>query len=214
MLFSRGAIPLPLTVMQVLAIDLGTDMVPAIGLGAEAPEAGVMERPPRSRQQPLLTGWLLARALLWFGLIESVASRAAYFFLNWLHGWPGAPLAAEGTLTYRMATTMTLAGVVAAQVGAVFACRTDRASVFRIGLFTNRLVLLGVAIELGILGLLIYMPFLQSLFNTAPIGVREWAFVFAWTPVLFLADELRKALLRRKNAKLGIENAELRKAVT
>jgi magnesium-transporting ATPase (P-type) len=201
MLFSRGAIPLPLTVMQVLSIDLGTDMVPAIGLGAERPESGVMERPPRSRQQPLLTGSLLARALLWFGLIEAAASMAAYFFLNWLHGWPGSPLAAEGTLTYRMATTMTLAGVVAAQVGAVFACRTDRASVFRIGLFTNRLVLLGVVIELIILGLLIYMPFLQSLFNTAPIGLREWAFVFAWTPVLFLADELRKALLRKLKGK-------------
>jgi magnesium-transporting ATPase (P-type) len=214
MLFSRGAIPLPLTVMQVLAIDLGTDMVPAIGLGAEPPEAGVMERPPRSRQQPLLTGALLARALLWFGLIESAASMAAYFFLNWLYDWPGAPLAAEGTLTYRMATTMTLAGVVAAQVGAVFACRTDRASVFRIGLFTNRLVLLGVAIELVILGLLIYTPFVQRLFNTAPIGVREWAFVFAWTPVLFLADELRKALLRRKTEKLSIQNAELREAMT
>ena len=50
MLFSRGGIPLPLTVMQVLAIDLGTDMVPAIGLGAEAPEVGIMDRPPRSRK--------------------------------------------------------------------------------------------------------------------------------------------------------------------
>jgi P-type Ca2+ transporter type 2C len=212
MLFSRGAIPLPLTVMQILSIDLGTDMVPAIGLGAEPPEAGVMERPPRPQREPLLTGRLLARALLWYGLIESVASMAAYFFLNSLHGWPGVPLAAEGTLTYRMATTMTLAGVVATQIGAVFACRTDRASVFRIGPFTNRLVLFGVATELIILGLLIYTPFLQGLFNTAPIGLAEWAFVFAWTPVLFLADELRKALVRRKNEKLNIQNAELRTA--
>jgi magnesium-transporting ATPase (P-type) len=139
---------------------------------------------------------------------------SAYFFLNWSYGWPGVPLAAEGTLVYRMATTMTLAGIVATQVGAVFACRTDNASVFRIGLFTNRLVLLGVATELIILGLLIYTPFLQGLFETAPIGWREWAFVFAWAPVLFLADEGRKALLRRKNKKLRLEHAELRKAVT
>jgi magnesium-transporting ATPase (P-type) len=214
MLFSGGRIPLPLTVMQVLAIDLGTDMVPAIGLGTERSESGVMERPPRSQQEPLLHGKLLVRALLWYGLIEALAAMSAYFFVNWRHGWPDAPLAPEGTLVYRMATTMTLAGVVAAQVGAVFACRTNRASVFRIGLFTNRLVLLGVAIELVILGLLIYTPFLQRLFNTAPIGIREWAFVFAWTPVLFLADELRKALLRRKNTTLRVENAELRKAVT
>jgi magnesium-transporting ATPase (P-type) len=196
LLFSRGAIPLPLTVMQVLAIDLGTDMVPAIGLGAEPPEASVMDRPPRSQQEPLLNGRLLARALLWYGMIESVASMSAYFFLNWLHGWPSVPLAAEGTLLYRMATTMTLAGVVATQVGAVFGCRTERASIFKVGFLTNRLVLVGIATELILLGLLIYVPFLQSVFNTAPLGLREWAFIFAWTPVIFLADELRKALLR------------------
>lgn len=200
MLFSRGRIPLPLTVMQVLSIDLGTDMVPAIGLGAEPPEAGMMDRPPRSQHEPLLNARLLARALLWYGLIEAIAAMSAYFFLNWLHGWPGAPLAAEGTLVYRMATTMTLAGVVATQVGAVFGCRTDRASIFKIGFFTNRLVLLGIAVELILLGLLIYVPFLQGVFNTAPINLAEWAFVFAWTPVIFLADELRKVLLRRRRA--------------
>lgn len=200
-LFSRGLIPLPMTVMQVLAIDLGTDMVPAIGLGAEPPEAGIMQLPPRPQKEPLLNARLLAKALLWYGMIESVASMSAYFFLNWLHGWPGAPLAAEGSLIYRMATTMTLAGVVATQVGAVMGCRTDRASIFRIGFFTNRLVLWGIAVELALLGILIYTPFMQPIFNTAPIGLREWAYLFAWTPVIFLLDELRKAFLRRCEGK-------------
>lgn len=197
-LFSRGLVPLPLTVMQVLAIDLGTDMVPAIGLGAEPPEAGVMNLPPRSQKEPLLTRSLLARALLWYGLIEAAAGMSAYFFLNWRHGWPGNPLAADSTLVYRMATTMTLATVVATQVGAVFGCRTERASIFRIGFFTNRLVLIGIVVELAVLALLIYVPFLQAIFDTAPIGLVEWGFVFAWTPVIFLLDELRKALLRRQ----------------
>ncbi len=200
MLFSRGGIPLPLTVMQVLAIDLGTDMVPAIGLGAEQPEADVMDRPPRSQREPLLSGPILARALFWYGALESMASMSAYFFLNWLHGWPGIPLAGEGTEIYRMATTMTLAGVVATQVGAVFGCRTDRASVFRIGFFTNRLVVLGIAAELILLALLVYVPFLHGIFNTAPIGLAEWAFVAAWTPTIFLVDEARKFWLRRKGA--------------
>jgi magnesium-transporting ATPase (P-type) len=195
-LFSRGVVPLPLTVMQILAIDLGTDMVPAIGLGAEPPEAGVMDRPPRSQKEPLLTRKLLARALLWYGMIESVASMSAYFFLNWLHGWPEVSLAADGTLVYRMAITMTLAGVVTTQIGAVLGCRTDRASIFRIGLFTNRLVLIGILVELLILVSLSYVPFLQDVFDTAPLGLVEWGFVFAWTPVIFLLDELRKALLR------------------
>jgi magnesium-transporting ATPase (P-type) len=196
MLFSRGLIPLPLTVMQVLAIDLGTDMVPAIGLGAERAEAGVMHQPPRSQKEPLLSSRLLARALLWYGLIESLACMSAYFFLNWEHGWPGLPLAAEGTETYRMATTLTLAAVVATQVGAVFGCRTNRISIFKAGFFTNRLVLLGVGVELVLLTALIYLPPLQSLFNTAAIGPVEWLFVLAWTPIIFLADEVRKAWLR------------------
>ena len=195
MLFSAGRIPLPLTVMQVLAIDLGTDMVPAIGLGAEPPEAGIMDRPPRSQKEPLLSVRLLVKALLWYGMIESAASMSAYFFFNWQHGWPQAPLVSGGVL-YRMATTMTLAGVVATQVGAVFGCRTNLASIFKIGFHTNRLVLVGVATELSLLAVLIYTPFLQGVFNTGPIGPREWAYVFAWTPVIFLLDEARKALLR------------------
>jgi potassium/sodium efflux P-type ATPase len=198
MLFSRGLIPLPLTIMQVLAIDLGTDMVPAIGLGSEPPEAGIMQLPPRSQKEPLLTSRLLARALLWYGLIESVACMSAYFFLNWEHGWPGVPLAVEGTHLYQMATTITLAGVVATQIGAVFGCRTDRVSVFQVGLFTNRLILLGVAVELILLLALTYLPFLHGLFNTAPLGLSEWLFIFVWTPVIFLADEARKSWLRRK----------------
>jgi magnesium-transporting ATPase (P-type) len=160
-----------------------------------------MLRSPRSQKEPLLNPRLLAKALLWYGMIESVASMSAYFFLNWLHGWPGMPLAPEDTLIYRMATTMTLAGVVATQVGAVMGCRTDRASIFQIGFFTNHLVLWGIAAELTLLGTLIYVPFLQPAFNTAPIGLREWAYLFAWTPVIFLLDELRKAILRQRERK-------------
>lgn len=129
LLFSRGAIPLPLTLMQVLSVDLGTDMVPAIALGAEPPEPGVMQRPPRSLKEPLLSWPVLARALLWYGAIESVAAMSAYFYLNWQNGWPAVPLASEGSIAYRMATTMTLAGIVATQVGAVLCCRSDRASI-------------------------------------------------------------------------------------
>jgi magnesium-transporting ATPase (P-type) len=198
MLFSRGAIPLPLTVMQVLSVDLGTDMVPAIALGAEPPEEGIMDRPPRSQQEPLLNRPLLVRALLWLGIIESVASMSGYFFINWLHGWPHGPLAAGGAV-YRMATAMTLACIVTTQIGSVFICRTDRTSIFKIGFLTNRLVLVGIAVELALLSLLMYVPFLQNIFNTAPIGLAGWAYAFAWTPVMFFAEEARKALLRARD---------------
>jgi Ca2+-transporting ATPase len=204
MLFSRGAIPLPLTVMQILAIDLGTDMVPAIALGAEPPEAGTMDRPPRSQKEPLLNKQLLIKAFLWYGVLNSIGSMSAYFFANWLRGWPGVPLASGG-MSYAVATTMTLAGVVACQIGIVFACRTDKASAFSVGLFSNRLVLVGIAAELLILGLISYVPFLHDLFGTGPLGWREWLFLMIWPPIMLFADELRKAILRRHEAKSVVQ---------
>ncbi|WP_010238388.1 cation-translocating P-type ATPase [Clostridium arbusti] len=194
-LLSRGAIPLPLIIMQVLAIDLGTDMLPAIGLGSEKPEEGIMDSPPRSRKEPLLNRKLVKKALLWYGVIESFLAMTAYFFLNWLYGWPGVALANSGTV-YRMATTMTLAAIVCAQVGVVFACRTEVVSVFKIGFLSNRIVLAGIVAELALLNILIYTPFLQNLFNTAPIGLREWAFLTLCGPIIFLVDEVRKWFLR------------------
>ncbi|HWQ89310.1 MAG TPA: cation-transporting P-type ATPase [Desulfitobacteriaceae bacterium] len=196
-LFSRGGIPLPLTIMQVLSIDLGTDMVPAIGLGAEHPEFGIMNKPPRSQKEHLFTRNLIMRAFFWYGLIESIAGISAYFYLNWLNGWPAVRLADGGTV-YRMATTMTLAAIVVSQIGAVFGCRTERTSIFKIGFFSNKIVLLGIAVELALLCLLTYTPFLHNLFNTAPLGLREWLFLAIWAPIIFLADELRKKFLRKK----------------
>lgn len=198
--FSRGAIPLPLTIMQVLSIDLGTDMVPAMGLGVEAPEAGIMDVPPRSQKESLLNGPLVVRAFLWYGLLESVLSTAAYFFLNWLHGWPGVPLASSGTV-YRMATAMTFAATVFSQVGMVFNCRTERISVFKKGLFSNRMILAGIVVELAIVSLWVYLPVpgVHDLFNTAPLGWREWLFLVVIPPVMLCLDELRKAFLRRRD---------------
>jgi magnesium-transporting ATPase (P-type) len=181
--------------MQILSIDLGTDMVPAIGLGAELPEIGSMNRPPRPLKEPLLSRKLLVRAMLWYGMIESAAAMISFFFLNHLYGWPGVPLAQSGVI-YQMATTMTFAAIVFCQIGVVFNCRSDRTSVFKIGFFTNRMVLIGILTELLLLCLLIYAPFMHGLFNTAPIGLREWAFLLIWPPVLILTDELRKAILR------------------
>ncbi len=197
-LFSHGAIPLPLTVMQVLTIDLGTDMLPAIGLGAELPEPGTMERPPRPQNQPLLSPKLLAKALLYYGLIESAVALSAYFFLNWLHGWPQVALAGDGTDIYRMATTMTLAGVVMAQVANVLNCRSNTASIFKLGLFSNKIVLWGILSEFGLLILLVYTPFLQSVFNTAKLGWVEWAFSIACIPLVLFIDEIRKLIARRR----------------
>ncbi len=101
-------IPLPLTLMQVLAIDLVTDLFPALALGAEPPEPGVMHRPPHPKGARLLGARRLLHAYGFLGPAEAAFSLGAFFWTYWLAGWrPGLPMAAAGPL-YRRATTMTL----------------------------------------------------------------------------------------------------------
>ncbi len=99
---------------------------------------------------------------------------------------------------YVAATTMCLAGIVASQVGNVFACRTDRESVFRAGLFANRLVLWGIAAEIAIIGLLTSTPFLARIFGLTMLAARDWAVLLLFPPLVLLMEEARKLLIRRK----------------
>lgn len=199
--FSGGRIPLALNVMQILSIGLGTDIVPALALGAEPPEPGVMEKPPRDLKEHVITRSLLLRAYLWLGMMQSVAAMAAFYFLYWTHGYWGQwlDLPVNNTL-YPMAMTMTLSAVVCTQIGNLFAQRTELLSVFQVGFFSNRLVWVGIASELFLLLLIVYTPVLQQVFQTAPLAPDRWLFLVAWIPALLVADELRKWVVRRRKA--------------
>ena len=172
-LFSRGAIPLPLTVMQILTIDLGTDMLPALGLGTEKPEKGIMDQPPRNQKEPLLNKKLVVKAFLWYGLLGSITSAISYFFVNVHNGWPKVTLAGGNDPIYIKATAMTLAAIVFSQIGAVYNCRTEKQSVFKVGLFSNKQVNIGVVFEILLIGALVYLPPLQSIFHTAALDLSD-----------------------------------------
>ena len=117
------------------------------------------------------------------------------------------PMASSGPL-YVYATTMTLAGIVACQVGNVFCCRTINQSVFKVGFFRNRLVLLGIAVETCLILCLVYLPFLQSIFGLAPLALRDWG-VLATFPIIMLGcEELRKWILRRGDRRQTVELAQ------
>lgn len=197
-LFVLLKIPLPLTIMQILAVDLGTDLIPALGLGAEHPEPGIMNQPPRSLKKRLLDLPLLLRAYCFLGIIEAVACMSGYLFAYYSSGWrPGTELTPLGPI-YLKATTMCLAGIIATQIGNVFACRTERESVFKTGLLSNRLVLLGIMVEILLIGIIVYLPPLQKVFHTSSLNPVDWAFLFLFTPLIFLAEEGRKYLIRMK----------------
>lgn len=92
---------------------------------------------------------------------------------------------------------MTLAAIVFCQIGVVLNCRTEKQSVFKVGLFSNTTVLFGIVFEILLLSAIIYVQFLQGIFNTAPIGLEDWAFLIILPVPIVLIDELRKLILRR-----------------
>jgi P-type Ca2+ transporter type 2C len=182
----------------VLAIDLGTDIVPAIGLGTERAESGTMARPPRPRSERLLNGAVLRRVFGWVGPLVAVAGMASFLFAYALAGWrPGESLADTGTL-YLQATTMTMAGIVMAQIGAGLGWRSNRSSLASIGFLSNRLLLIGIAVELAMIAILAYTPGLDRAFHTSGLDVWHWLFLLAWPPIVLGAEEARKAVLRRQ----------------
>jgi sodium/potassium-transporting ATPase subunit alpha len=193
-------IPLPLTIMQILAIDLGTDLFPALALGSEKPSAAIMERPPRSKNERLLTRGVLIRSYLFLGLFEALAGMAAYFYVMQSNGWHWPQLVPPTTVFYLQATTACLAGIIVTQIANVFTCRSPHLSIFSLGFISNPLVLVGVAIELLLAGFMVYTPLGNALFGCSPIDVRVWLLLIPFGLLLLLADELRKLFVRRSEA--------------
>ncbi len=193
-------IPLPLTIIQILAVDLGTDMLPALALGAEKPDPGTMRRPPRLRSERLLDWASLLRAYLFLGPLEAIAAMAAFFFV--LHGgdWQYGQMLGHHDNLYLQATTACLSAIIAMQVVNVFLCRHPTLSVFSRGHRRNRLIWYGIGFELSLLLLIAYTPWGNALFGTAPFGIEVWLFILPFGIGMLLVEELRKAATRKWNA--------------
>ena len=198
---SGGTIPLPLTVLQILAIDLGTEILPALALGREPAEPGLMERSPRPRSEGVIRRSLLVRAWIFLGLIEATLVLGGFFFVLLRAGWrPGTATGTGHPLhgAYLEATTMTFAGIVACQVGTALAARTEAASLRAVGFFSNRMLLWGIASELVFAAALVYAPPLQRLFGTAALGPAELALLATFPLLVWGADEFRRARHRSR----------------
>jgi magnesium-transporting ATPase (P-type) len=195
-------IPVPITVMQILAIDLGTETLPALALGVEKPEPGIMELPPRPKKKGVIDKIVLFRGYIFLGLLNSAAILIAYYFVLFQGGWrPGMQLEPNDTTfmnpLHLKATTIVFVGIVVMQIANIFACRSEKLSAFKIGFFSNKLILWGIVFELVFASSLIYMPFFQKIFNTIGLGWKEWGILFIFMIVIFFLEELRKRVFKR-----------------
>lgn len=196
-----GAVPLPLTIMQILAIDLGTETLPALALGREPAEPGLMERVPRPRNQSVIDGPMLVRAWGVLGGVSAALVMALFIGTLVAGGWSLGADVGAGPLhhTWQQATTMTFLGIVACQIGTATAARTRRASLAEIGFTTNPLLLWGIAFEVCFAALVVTVPILQRMFGT--VTPQMWQ-VAALVPLPFLVwgcDEMLRWWARRRS---------------
>lgn len=214
---SGGAIPLPLTVLQILAIDLGTETLPALALGREPAEPGLMDRPPRPRRTGVIDRKLLLRAWLLLGGVSAILVMGGYLYTLTRAGWhPGDPTGPGTALhhAYLQATTITFAGIVACQIGTAVAARTDRASLFSIGLLSNPLLLWGILFELVFTAAVIYTPWLQHIFGTATLSLSQLAIVAPFPFVVWGIDEAARWVARRRSLPLVVSASAVQERET
>ncbi|MFB1490994.1 MULTISPECIES: cation-translocating P-type ATPase [unclassified Thiocapsa] len=190
-------VPLALTIVQILAIDLGTDMLPAIGLGRETPERDLMQQPPRRLDERLLSPRLMATAYLFLGLIQAAWSLSLFFLVLHEGGWRWGQELAENEPLYQSATGITLASIVLMQIGNVVGRRSLRHSGLDRGLLANHLLLLGIATEILFSWAILYVPAVQSVLHTGPVAPAIYALAWLGIPVVFGLDYARKRLAAR-----------------
>jgi len=192
--FALFRIPLPLTPIQALAVDMGTDSLTALGLGVESPDPQAMRRPPRPQRERLLN---LPLAYLFLGAIEVAAAMAAFFFVLNRAGWAYGQSLPPDDPVYLSATTACLSAIVVMQIVNVFLCRSAVRSVFATGIFDNPLIIWGVVLEISLILLITYSPWGNFLLGTAPVSTQLWLFLVPFAAGMFALEELRKWLVRR-----------------
>jgi magnesium-transporting ATPase (P-type) len=181
-------IPLPLAVIQVLAIDLGTDLLPALALGAEPASPRAMATPPEPPRRPLLTTDLMLKTFAFLGPIEAVLGVGAFFAFFVVAGWrPFESFAAFDDLS-PAARSLTFVGIVAGQVGCVFAQR-DGSLRSRLSLTSNPWILFGVAVEIVLVFALVYVPGLSGMFKMQRVEVG-WMLLLPLGAAVFIVLDL------------------------
>ncbi|MBU0679959.1 MAG: cation-transporting P-type ATPase [Proteobacteria bacterium] len=195
LLYILFPVPLALNVIQILSIDLGTDIIPSMALGQEPPDKETMNRPPRAQGQGLLTPALICHSYLFLGLLEGLWSLGLFFYVLIAGGWQyGDELASHDPL-YRSAMGIALATILLMQIGNLLGRRFSRRSGLDRGIFTNHLLLFGIAIQVVFSWATLYFPPLQKVLNTGPVPLAVYFLAWFGIILIFGADYLRKHFL-------------------
>lgn len=195
LLYMLFPVPLALTVIQILTIDLGTDIIPSMALGQEKPDAQTMQEKPRDRTQGLLTFPLIAHSYLFLGLIEAAFSLSLFFWVLFAGGWEWGQEMASADPLYRSATGIALSSILLMQIGNLFGRRSRTGSGIERRAFQNPLIVIGILFEAAFSWAILYVPVVNTVLGTAPVDPSVYAVAWLGVPLIFGLDYMRKLVL-------------------
>ncbi len=197
LLYMLFPVPLALTVVQILSIDLCTDIVPSMALGQEKPDPTIMRQPPRNRRQGLMNLPLILHSYGFLGLIEAAFSLSLFFWVLYSGGWAwGVELASDDPL-YRSATGIALASIVLMQIGNLFGRRSRYGLGIDPDAFRNPLIIAGITIEIVLSWAILYAPPINGILGTAPVDANIYLTAWLGVPLIFGLDYIRKRIAHR-----------------
>ncbi|MBI4769809.1 MAG: cation-translocating P-type ATPase, partial [Chloroflexi bacterium] len=205
-------LPTPLTAIQLLWLNLITDGAPALALAVEKGDPDIMDRPPRPRSEPIINGPMrlgiliqtftqtgavltaFALGLLWH-LGSSIPAGINPILYLLQYDWSGVDV--------QTAETMAFLTLSPCELFRAYTVLSERISIFRLGMFSNRAMQYAVGVSLALLLLVVSVPFLQPIFNTHPPAPREWAVVLGLALIPAISEEITKAFLRLRDRRQG-----------
>ena len=176
-------LPMPLTAVQILYVNLATDGLPALALAVDPPEDDIMRLPPRSARTGIFTPSVV-RLMVLGGAWSAITNLALFIGARYL-GY-----------TDQAAMTMTFVSLVLIQFFKAYGYRSDHQHVLHRP-FANRWLNIAIVWEIGLLFLILYVPFLQRAFELTPLAAWEWAFLAFWSHTILPVLEFGKWLERR-----------------
>jgi len=193
------ALPTPLSAILILAINLGTDVLPAVALGVEPPEEGIMNQKPRNPEEKIMNKQFILR-YVYVGTAIGIIVMTIYILNLYRYGWTwGTDLSGSDPIHLRASTTA-FALLIVIQMMQAFNARSQIQSIFKIGLFSNKYLVGAIAISLIMTFAMVEMPFFQHYLHTTALSLTDWIIIIGSASIIIFMEEIRKLLARKKIA--------------
>ncbi len=215
-------LPLPLYPIQILWINIATDGLPALALGVDTVDPNIMKRPARRSTEQIIDR-SLGKLILLQGFLISISTLLAYLFIlyytssiehGYLYYWflnELIPCCLGGTLSGDLdrARTVAFSVMVISQLFHSFNCRNARRSLFEIGVFTNKKLLLAAGLSLIMQTAIIYIPYAEGIFKIIPLGLQDWIAIFGFSSLTFFIMEIIKCFMMKAEVSISAAAVEV-----